>query len=197
MDFLPVDNWSTQSGISGSIENTWEDRDLQVLDWEETYMIDEVPAHDSWDTFATRQKIELEELFKSWGVSKQGTRHYMSIRPRLNANLTKILDNFNLFDHNYNFLKLTPGNQILWHFDTFATFVKFNQIDQTDIDRVYRTAIMMTSWDKGQVLQIGNDVYTHWNAGDCFTWKGYTWHGAANFGPSDMIIAQITFLKDE
>ena len=48
-----------------------------------------------------------------------------------------------------------------------------------------------------QVLQVGDEVYSHWQAGDTFTWKGDTWHGMSNFGPSDIIISQITFLDND
>jgi hypothetical protein len=85
----------------------------------------------------------------------------------------------------------------MWHFDTYATFVKFNNIDENNVHNVCRTAIMMKDWDRGQVLQVGDEVYTHWQAGDTFTWKGDTWHGVANFGPSELVIGQITFLDED
>ena len=34
----------------------------------------------------------------------------------------------------------------------------------------------------------------HWSKGDSFTWTGDVWHGASNFGSSDMIIMQVTHL---
>jgi hypothetical protein len=53
---------------------------------------------------------------------------------------------------------------------------------------------MMKDWDHGQVLEIDGKIYSHWKTGDSFTWIGHTWHGVCNFGPSDIIVAQITFL---
>jgi hypothetical protein len=55
---------------------------------------------------------------------------------------------------------------------------------------------MMSDWDRGQMLQVGNKVYTHWKKGDTYTWKSDVWHGMCNFGPSDCVVAQITFLDE-
>ena len=177
-----------------SIPKTWSDCDLESLTWIPTYMTNEIPENDSWDTFATRDKLFLEKKYKEWGIPKEGSLHYMCIRPELNENLKSILLNFTEVNFNYNFLKLTPGCQLIWHFDTFATFVKYNGLEETDIDKVSRTIIMMKDWDHGQVIEIDGKISSHWKAGDSFTWTGHTWHGVCNFGPSDIIVSQITFL---
>ena len=187
-------NWQSHGASKNSaIAVTWNDQDLSQLGWETFFATDEIPQNDNWDTFATRQKIQLENLQKGWGIEKQPGRHYMCIRPKLNNNIKPILDNFVDLEHTYNFLKLTPGCMLPWHFDTYATFVKFNNIQQDMIPNVCRTAVMMRDWDRGQVFQIGDQVYSHWHAGDAYTWKGDTWHGLCNFGPSDIVIGQITF----
>jgi hypothetical protein len=85
----------------------------------------------------------------------------------------------------------------MWHFDTYATFVKYNDIAEEDAHNICRTVIMMDDWDRGQVLQVGEEAYTHWRAGDTYTWKGDIWHGMANFGPSDIVMSQITFLDED
>jgi hypothetical protein len=177
-----------------NIEVTWTADDLSLLSWEPTYMTDEIPKDNNWDTFATRNKKKLESLYKEWKVPKEGSLHHMCIRPELTDNLRSILNAVNHTTYNYNFLKLTPGCSLMWHYDTYATFVKHNNISKDKINQVCRTAVMMRNWDRGQVMQIGDKIYTHWNAGDCITWKSDTWHGVANFGPSDIIIGQLTFL---
>jgi hypothetical protein len=178
-----------------SLKKTWKNSDLESLPWTPTYITDEIPSDDSWDTFATKNKLWLEEQYRKWGIPKESGLHYMSIRPDLNENLKSILTAYQNKNFNYNFLKLTPGCQLTWHFDTFSTFVKYNNIKENDIDRVNRTVVMMTDWDHGQVLEIDGKVFFDWKSGDTFTWKGYTWHGLCNFGPSDIIVAQITFYE--
>lgn len=190
--------WRQHGGHQSKLDSvTWTSNDLNNLHWEKTHSIDEIPVNDSWDTFATKNKLAQEAMYKAWGVPKEGGRHYMSIRPVLNRKLQCIIEPYVDKKYNYNFLKLTPGCQLMWHYDTYATFVKFNDIEQTQIQNVCRSAIMMLDWDRGQIFQIGDKIYSHWKAGDTFTWKGDTWHGLCNFGPSDVVIGQITFLDDE
>lgn len=198
MDMTNYENWRLHKAYQSSVEEvTWRDSDLLTLSWLPTYMTDEIPQDDDWNTFATQNKKTLEAMYKSWGVPKEGSLHYMSIRPALNKRLETILETYKNNKYNYNFLKLTPGCSLMWHFDTYATFVKFNNIKEDQVHNVCRTAIMMKDWDRGQVFQVGDEVYTHWQAGDTFTWKGDIWHGVANFGPSDIIIGQITFLDED
>lgn len=175
---------------------TWSNNDLDSLEWESTYMTDEIPVNDDWDTFATRNKKKLETMYKDLGVPKEGSLHYMCIRPSLPESLQSIIRPYKDLLFNYNFLKLTPGCSLMWHFDTYATFVKYNNIDEKDINNVCRTITMMQDWDYGQVLQVDNKVHTHWNAGDTYTWRGNEWHGMSNFGLNDIIISQVTFLDE-
>lgn len=198
MDMLSYENWKEHAAFESNVEEvTWRDTDLLTLPWKETYMTNEIPAEDNWNTFATHNKLALEAMYAEWGVPKEGGLHYMSIRPKLTKGLQSILLPYQHMKFNYNFLKLTPGCQLMWHFDTYATFVKYNKISEEDSKNICRTAIMMQDWDRGQVLQVGDEVYTHWLKGDTFTWKGDVWHGMSNFGPSVIIIGQITFLDED
>jgi len=193
-------DWTTKKATRGRLRPVnWTAAEASALPWQETYMIDEIPAHDNWNTFATRNKQEIENLYREWGVPKEGTRHYMSIRPALPEQMeNQLLGPYRSSNkYNYNFLRLTPGCQIMWHYDTYATFVKFNDIKEEEIKNVCRTVVMMLPWDRGQIFQLGNAIYSHWQAGDTFTLKGDIWHGMSNFGPSEAIMAQITFLDEE
>ena len=198
MDMRSYENWREHSADESSVEEvTWNNNDLLTLPWEATYMTDEIPEDSSWDTFATKNKKALEAMYKQWGVPKEGSLHYMSIRPELTKGLATLIAPYAHMKFNYNFLKLTPGCSLMWHFDTYATFVKYNNIEEDKVHNVCRTIVMMDDWDRGQVLQVGDEVYTGWSAGDTYTWKGDTWHGMANFGPTNIVIAQITFLDED
>lgn len=198
MDMRSYEEWKNHSATESSVEDvTWNRNDLLTLPWESTYMTDEIPDDSSWDTFATKNKKSLEAMYKGWGVPKEGSLHYMSIRPQLTKGLSSLITPYAHMKFNYNFLKLTPGCSLMWHFDTYATFVRYNGVDEDNVHNVCRTAVMLNDWDRGQVLQVGDEVYTHWSAGDTYTWKGDTWHGMANFGPSDIVVAQITFLDED
>jgi hypothetical protein len=190
------ENWKDHHSYQSKIEVTWSEKDFSSFVWETTYMVDEIPLNDNWNTFATQNKKKLEAMYKEWKVPKDGSLHYMCIKPLLNNNLNLLLKPYQHIKHNYNFLKLTSGCSLMWHFDTYATFIKYNNISKEKVNNICRTAVMMNDWDRGQVLQVGDCVYTHWQAGDCITWKGDTWHGVSNFGPSDIVIGQITFLDE-
>jgi len=198
MDMRSYENWREHGAEESSVEEvTWNQNDLLTLPWSPTYMTDEIPEDSSWDTFATKNKKALEAMYAQWGVPKEGSLHYMSIRPELTKGLGSIIAPYAHMHFNYNFLKLTPGCSLMWHFDTYATFVKYNEIEEDNVHNVCRTVVMMNDWDRGQVLQVGDEVYTGWQAGDTYTWKGDTWHGMANFGPSNIVISQITFLDED
>ena len=55
---------------------------------------------------------------------------------------------------------------------------------------------MMNDWKFGQVIQIGNEVISHWSQGDTFSWPNSTWHGASNFGGSDLVVMQVSYLNE-
>lgn len=168
--------------------------EFDKFNWLETYMIDEVPSNDVWDNYATVSKLELEDQYRKMKMPKECSKHYMAIRPELTGSLAEVLDHFKDKVYNYNFLKLTPGYNIWWHYDSYSTFVKFNDISEEDSNNIHRTAIMVTPWAPGQVLQIEDKIYSHWDIGDAFTWKGKEWHGASNFGFEDFIVMQVSWI---
>jgi hypothetical protein len=186
-------NWQRTGGIKHSIPVTWNE-EYKNFDWQETYQTNEIPKDDQWNTIATGNKLELEKLYQQWNVSKESTLHYMSLNPNLPPGLEKILDQFDHTKRHYNFLKLTASHLLFWHFDSYATFLKNHEISHKDYNKISRSAVVLTPWSFGQVIQIGNNVYSNWNPGDVFTWNGDTWHGAANFGVNDLVVMQITYL---
>lgn len=188
-------NWKTSSCVKGQIPVTWSDDDLQ-FNWVETIQTKEVPRDDIWPGFATDQKFYLEEIHSRWKIPDQSTQHYMALEPNLPNNFKTIFDSFKDKDYSYNFLKLTPGHMLVWHFDTYATFVRRNNISHNDTNKIKRTAILLNDWTFGQSIQIGNDVVSHWSKGDTITWQSYVWHGAANYGAEDLIIAQVSYLDE-
>jgi hypothetical protein len=172
----------------------WSDVNFNSFDWVETYMIDEVPSNDKWDTIATENKLKLEQLYIKHNLPKECSKHYMCFSPKLQDELADILKSFDGHIVYYNFLKITPGYNVWMHYDSYSTFIKHNKIDSTDISNINRTAIFMTEGAAGQVFQLGSDVHYSWEKGKAFTWKGATWHGAANFGFEDLIVMQVTWL---
>jgi hypothetical protein len=167
---------------------------IENFDWQETYMIDEVPKDDIWNNFATEKKLKLENHYIDLNMPKECSKHYMAFNPVLDKDLTQHLDPFLDKLYHYNFLKLTPGYNLWWHYDSYSTFVKHNNITEGQAENINRTIVMLTPWAHGQVLQIGDKTIANWNVGDTFSWSAYTWHGVGNFGFTDFIVMQITWI---
>lgn len=170
--------------------------DYSKFDWLETYMIDEVPSTDVWENFATTKKLDLEERYRMLNMPKECSKHYMALIPDATEEIEYYLKPFKDTKHHYNFLKLTPGYNLWWHYDAYSTFVRYNNITEEQAENINRTIIMLTPWEPGQVLQIDTDTHTKWNVGDTFTWNSYTWHGVGNFSFSDFVVMQITWMDE-
>lgn len=172
---------------------TWND-EHKFFDWQETYVIDEVPLDDIWDNFSTKLRLNLDKFHRTHGVVKECTKHFMSFAPDLPETLKNILSHFEHNIYSFNFLKLQGSYIIPMHYDSYSTFVKRNNINESDLNSIHRTIVMLTPWESGQVLQIGKQVYSGWEKGASYTWKGLEWHGAANFGFEDLVVMQVTWL---
>jgi hypothetical protein len=179
--------------VKGNIPVTWA-TEWEDFIWKETFMTNEVPKDDIWNTPATHKKLELETLYAQLNISAECTKHYMSIRPELSTGLRIILDNYKTRDYNYNFLKLTAGHNLIKHYDSYSTFIKFNEIPEERHKLIKRTIVMMTEWQFGQVFQVEDKIESHWKIGDTYTWEGDAWHGLSNFGFNDCVIMQVTWI---
>lgn len=178
-----------------TVSRTWTDSDLN-FNWVETVQTKEVPKDDPWDSFTTDMKYTLEELHSSWGVPDSSTWHLMAHKPELNENLRPILDYFPYTTLSYNFIKITPGHMLVWHYDTYATFVHRKNLTFEHAEKIKRSAVMMNNWAPGQVVQVGDEVLANWRAGDVYTWESFAWHGTANFGAQAMIVMQVSYLDE-
>ena len=57
MDMRSYEEWQSHAAEQSSVEEvTWSKNDLLTLNWDATYMTDEIPEDSSWDTFATKNK---------------------------------------------------------------------------------------------------------------------------------------------
>jgi hypothetical protein len=187
-------NWNKSRTIKSSVQPTWDPANIEVP-WTEVIQTEEVVVGDPWDIYTTDLKYQLADLHAEWSIPRESVRHYMSLRPALHNGLETALSPFEKYIHNYSLLKLTAGHMIVWHFDTYATFVKHNNIHQQDADKIKRSIVLLTPWSFGHVLQIGSEVISNWNVGDIITWSNDTWHGACNFGRDDFTIMQVTYIE--
>lgn len=87
-----------------------------------------------------------------------------------------------------------PGHGIPWHRDTMEAWKnKFPElVDKT----VSRQLLMITDWHWGQMLQIDNDIISHWSSGDVFVIPVKHWHLSANQGVVPKITVSLTGLLE-
>lgn len=187
-------NWKKSRTEKSSVFARWNPYNIEIP-WEETIQTDEVPIGDEWDSYTTDLKYQLARLHQRWNIPRDSVRHFMSMEPELIGGLDSALEPFKSKTYSYNFLKLTPGHMLVWHFDTYATFVRRKDIPQSMWDSIKRSVVMITPWNFGQIIQIGGDILSDWKPGDIYTWNSDTWHGVCNFGNTDLIVMQVTYLE--
>lgn len=92
-----------------------------------------------------------------------------------------------------------PGHGIPWHRDTMDGWMnKFSHLNPdaktktSDLGPVKRKLLMLSSWHWGQMLQIDNEVKTHWASGDVYDIPIGQWHCSANHGILPKITVSLT-----
>lgn len=101
---------------------------------------------------------------------------------------------FDDLDHvSFCFSKFKPGQYFPMHQDRYGFFSKKYGIN--DPNQVWRYILFLEDSKPGHILQVGEDIYYQWKAGDCVKWQGTTPHLAANLGIEDRYTLQITGIK--
>lgn len=189
-------DWRNQHAVKSTVPVTWTSNDVN-FPWEKVELVNEIKSTDVfWNTFSSKWMLDLQDLFKSWACPVDGTTHYMSYLPVLPPGLVKVLDHFDYKIKSYNFLKITSGCSIVWHFDTFSSLVKRANLTQSQWTNLKRSVILLEDWDFGQVMQVGDDTISHWKAGDVVTWPSQAWHGASNFGRGELVVMQVSYYDE-
>ena len=146
---------------------------------------------------------------KRWGYHGENTKHTQYIEFKQDddpANeiaddfpeqIYKIRDLCNLKYAVVAILKQEPGNFTAWHFDTYHSVVTKGNLSESDKKKVKRYWIPLEDWHWGHFVQVGNDVLTHWNAGQVFTWEYGMYHLGANAGIKTRLTCQVTGLPTE
>ena len=86
--------------------------------------------------------------------------------------------------------KMKPGMILPEHSDPYIAFAQRNEIE--NIEKITRYVIFLEDYKTGHFIQISDNVYTRYRAGDFVKWSGYTSHAAYNLGTEDRYTLQIT-----
>jgi hypothetical protein len=89
--------------------------------------------------------------------------------------------------------KISPGEIVPLHTDRYKYYnQKYDIVDDNDI---FRLVIFMEDWKSGHYLEVENNGFTNWKAGDWVGWDMTASHLAANIGSTDRYTLQITGTK--
>ena len=132
---------------------------------------------------------EVKKKYHDWGYVEENTQfsQIYDFVPSECYDISKLtgLDNTAIA-----LFKQPVGQTNPWHYDTNSYLVnKFGIKDKT---KIYRYLVFLEDWDIGQLLQVGDDVLTHWKQGDCYTWEYGTYHLSTNAGRKTKYTMQIT-----
>jgi len=90
--------------------------------------------------------------------------------------------------------KQDPGNTNPWHSDKFGGVKKKINLNDVNVKKVRRYLLFLEDWHWGHIIQIGNNILSHWKSGDMYTWNQGMYHLSANCGISPKWTCQITGL---
>lgn len=189
---ISFDRWERDRVIKlQPVPVVWAPEDYNSAFYECKTSVGEITGCEPWEGPATQEKIRQDQLYQTWGYDADFTEHWQVFDSGVPKKLSDIGHDLSIIkDFSVSLLKLKPGKAIPWHMDTYAFYKKYynNVPDQC----VRRVLIFLENWDRGQVVQFGQDVVTHWKAGDAVTWYPDVWHGGANFGIKEFTSLQFT-----
>lgn len=158
------------------IEQSWNIEDFYNLDYTLT-------THKDSELIAQYQStghhIESMSLYNCHQPKYMPDAVFFHIKPKFDF-LQNISMAVNLFK---------PGQYLPLHVDLFGRYVEVTGSDRED---VVRYMIMLEAGEPGQILQVENQCYTNWQAGDCFGWEHHTLHALYNFSMRNRYAIQVT-----
>ncbi len=89
-------------------------------------------------------------------------------------------------------IKQQPGQCLPWHNDHFYQIVKNNPT--VDKSRIVRANIFLEDWKIGHILQIEQNVISHWKKGNGYMWSAGVYHLSGNLGLEDKYTLQVSGL---
>jgi len=148
------------------------------------------------DDYSNKQMINANWI----GYNEHNTTETnWGLDPEHNLELNSIIgvDNFKKLgiDPNHVLVRLleyTPGNMLPLHSDGMEGFRKL--YGKSNPRRFF---VAVSDWDWGHVLQVHNNIISHWKTGDTWEIKPGVFHCSANFGITNKYTFTITGVTDE
>jgi len=163
--------------LSGKIKITWAKQDYESL----VYKKHENPARGATYVWKDEEQLTASNL-------ENNVSHAYEIPD----SIRQIAENFGLKKVSLAIHKYDPGQILPWHKDLYATYKKFNNVDENET--VVRIIVFLHDAEPGHQLWIENEFCTG-KIGSYFGWENDTMHMAANLGLVPRYNLQITGVK--
>lgn len=165
----------TKTACHFSIPVNWSIDDYKKLD----YKLDHHKGNED-----NKKYIEAGHLTQSLTLY-----NYFEPNPMPNS-IKYIKSYFNLKNMSVAVNLFTPGQYIPIHYDRYSAYKQVHRLN--DDSNIGRYIVMLEDSYPGQMLQINNDIYNNWSAGDVFGWINDTVHTFYNLSVYNRYAVQIT-----
>lgn len=148
-------------------------------------------------TLTTHKDVRLLDQYESSGHVRSSMRLYNCHEPNPmpDAVFSNITPKFDFLQHIGMAINLfKPGQYLPLHVDLFGRYI---EVTGARLENIVRYMVMLETAAPGQILQIGNQCYTNWQAGDCFGWQSHESHALYNFSMKDRYAVQVTGVLNE
>jgi hypothetical protein len=125
---------------------------------------------------------EETQKYKNFGYTKHNTKIWKSTNKSDNLKFDwqqHLLSQLPLDNPIVTLTRQDPGQILPWHYDRHYMLKRMCSDDSRTIVRIL---VFMQDWKIGHILQIQDDVLTHWKKGQAVIWHPDTYHVAANIG---------------
>ena len=138
---------------------------------------------------------KLDHVFHGYTEHNSQMSYERVSREIANPLLKEVIDQTNLKNASIGIIKVAPGHVIPWHYDSYVFYKKVNNVEAEE--NVERHIVFPFNWHWGHIYQIGNNVISNWEKGECYTWPTFRYHLAANAGIKDLYLLAITGLRND
>ena len=186
----------------GNISTDWQDIvsecEQKVVDNPDYWcnLVPEPDDFDAWDNIGNDYITNMKK-FQNWGYTSHNTKSWETTSQKLQIKMSwenSIASQLCLDDAVSRPTLQPPGNIMPWHQDQFYHF-KRKYPDKHNY--IVRFIVFMKDWEAGHLLQAGDEIVSHWCAGDIILWHPDRYHIAMNAGISNKWTQNVTGVLKE
>ena len=154
-------------------------------------------VHESCPSFFNPELYLSQNLYAEFGYNEQNSKIWKTTSAKKKITFEweqEICEQLPLDRAIATVTRQDPGQTLPWHQDKFFYL---RSLWPDDARPIWRFLVHLEDWKIGHLLQIENEIHTHWLQGDCVVWHPEAMHLAANVGLEPKWTCNVTgFLTD-